>query len=708
MNEQYNNFSVSTDEDGVLWLTVDRADQSVNSLSREVFDELEAIIADIAKQSPKAVIITSGKAKGFIAGADISQFTHLENEEEAYDLIRQAQVVLDKLEALSMPTVAMINGFCLGGGLELALACRYRVALDAPETRIGLPEIKLGIHPGWGGTVRLPKLIGPIEAMKMILPGSAYPAKKCKKLGIVDAAVPQRMLARAAKQLALKQPPRHKPSAVAMLPNVAFLRPLVAKLFYKGLKAKKVNKKHYPAPYAVIKNWVRDGAMGNAMMNEARSIAKLMLTDTARNLVRIFFLQEQMKRLAKKTKFKPTHVHVIGAGTMGGDIAAWCAYKGLRVTLQDQSPEKIAPAIKRASKLYQKRCRKPRLIQAALDRLIPDPQGLGIAKADVIIEAVFEKLSVKHEIFKAVELAAKPDAILATNTSSIPLEEISTVLNDPTRLVGIHFFNPVAKMPLVEIVKGDKTSAQVADAAATFVGKISRLPLPVASRPGFLVNRVLMPYLMEATNLYEEGVSASAIDKAAVNFGMPMGPITLADKVGLDVCLSVAENLTQQFGGKIPEKLKALVAAGRLGVKSGRGFYEYKNGKRVKSSEKSTAPIADDVTDRMIMRMLNEAVACLSEGVVSDMDLLDAGMIFGTGFAPFLGGPMQYAKARGIDNVVATLEDLAEKHGDRFKSNAGWKTVLGQNSHAALDSSQSINSAPSDQDKVTMRSESVH
>lgn len=673
----YNHFKLHTDASNILWLAVDRADASVNSLSREVFDELNKVLDDIKYQKPAGVVILSGKSKGFIAGADISQFTHLQTKKEAFDLIRQAQVVLDKLAALPMPTVAMIKGFCLGGGLELALACRYRIAADTEDTKIGLPEIKLGIHPGWGGTVRLPNLIGVMEAMKMILPGAAYDARKCAKLGIVDMAVPERMLKRAVVDFIIRQPKQRQLNTLSKLLAVSFVRPLVGKLLYKSLTSKKVDKKQYPAPYAVVQNWIQDGAKNEAMVNEANSIAELMITSTARNLVRIFFLQEQVKGIAKKNKFnKSAWVHVIGAGTMGGDIAAWCALQGLKVTLQDQSPEKIAPAMKRACQLFIKKLKIPRLIQAAMDRLQPDDQGVGIAKADIIIEAVFENLAVKQEIFRNAELKAKSTAILATNTSSIPLEEIATALKNPARLVGVHFFNPVDKMPLVEIVYGTNTTDDTVYAAAAFVGAISRLPLPVASHPGFLVNRVLMPYLMEAMILFEEGISAQAIDHAAVAFGMPMGPIALADKVGLDVCLSVVNNLSRYFGIAVSERLKSMVEAGRLGVKSGHGFYKYVNGKQVKAKKAKMDTVPSDITDRMILRMLNEAVACLHEKVVSDADLLDAGMIFGTGFAPFLGGPMQYARTRGIKTVVARLDGFVKQYGDRFKPNVGWQNIV--------------------------------
>lgn len=379
-----------------------------------------------------------------------------------------------------------------------------------------------------------------------------------------------------------------------------------------------------------------------------------------------------MKALAKSADLKIKHVHVIGAGTMGGDIAAWCAFQGYKVTLQDREPKFIAPAIKRAYKFCEKKLKKPRPIQEVMDRLIPDPQGYGVANADLIIEAIFEDLKVKQDLFKSLEQRAKPTAILATNTSSIPLDEIGSALKNPERLVGIHFFNPVAMMPLVEVVKADKTDDAVVQQALAFVNKIGKFPIAVKSHPGFLVNRCLLPYMMEAMVILEEGVAGPSIDKAAKDFGMPMGPIELADTVGLDVCLHVAKNLCDAFGGTVPQKLVDMVESKQLGKKSGKGFYEYKDGKPVKGVPST---VDQDVADRMIFRMLNETAACLREGVITDADLLDAGMIFGTGFAPFRGGPMQFARDYGIDSIISRFNELADKYGDRFKPDAQWKQL---------------------------------
>lgn len=672
----YQHFNCDTDSDNILWLAIDREGASVNSLSYAVFEELDAVIDEIIIHKPAGVIIYSAKKHGFVAGADITQFTKLKTVEEAYKIIRQAQVILDKLEALPMPTVAMIKGFALGGGCELALACTYRVAEEGRSTKIGLPEVKLGIHPGWAGTVRLPKLIGAIKAMSIILPGAALSARAAKRVGLVDAVVPDRELKRAAKYFVLNKPPKHRASFFERLTNVSFIRPLLAAKMRKQLN-EKVSEEHYPAPYAVVRNWVKDGVSDKAQLTEVKSIAELLVHNCSKNLVRVFFLQEQMKGLTKAVRFKPSHVHVVGVGTMGGDIAAWCAFRGMKVTLQDRAPEHISPAIKRAYKLFKKKLKQPHLVQAAMDRLQPDVSGDGVARADVIIEAIFENLDAKQALFKELELRAKADAILATNTSSIPLSEINTALSDPTRLVGIHFFNPVPMMPLVEVVKGEESAPEVVNKALAFVGAIGKQPVAVKSSPGFLVNRALMPYLMEAMQLLEEGVDAKAIDSAATEFGMPMGPIALADKVGLDVCLHVADNLTSHFGGEVSQQLRDMVENKQLGCKSGQGFYRYEKSKptglNVPAGSKHLS--GEDITDRLILRMVNESAACMREGVIESEELLDAGMIFGTGFAPFRGGPMHYAKSRGIKNIIARLKALSTTEGARFNPDEYWSKI---------------------------------
>ena len=367
---------------------------------------------------------------------------------------------------------------------------------------------------------------------------------------------------------------------------------------------------------------------------------------TTANLIRVFFLQERLKSLGKAADFDPRHVHVVGAGVMGGDIAALCAMRGIRVTLQDTSPERIAPALKRAAKLFERRLRDKRRVRDALDRLTPDIAGEGSAHADVIIEAIFENLEAKRELFGKLEATAKPDAILASNTSSLKLADIASALKDPSRLVGIHFFNPVPQMMLVEVVSGERTDPALAQRAAAFVRRIDKLPLPVKDSPGFLVNRVLGPYMQNAFRMVDEAIQPETIDAAMESFGMPMGPIELADTVGLDICLAAGKELAKKGAGGEPDAPRVLlnkVAAGKLGKKTGQGMYHYVDGKTVK--RKHGEPRADMI-DSLIEPYLTEAQAVLAEGIVADADLVDAGLIFGTGFAPFRGGPLHYLQAK--------------------------------------------------------------
>lgn len=673
--QTYKHWRLTPDaEGGFLWLYFDKQNANVNTIDREVMEEFSSIMDSLAHNAGyKGVVIASAKKNGFIAGADISQFTKFKDIDEAIAVLRYGQAILNKLESLKIPTVAMIDGFCLGGGLELALACRYRVAEESSATRLGLPEVKLGIHPGWGGTVRLPRLIGGLQGMDLVLTGRTVSGKAAAKMGFVDAAVPKRQLIHAVKYYINKQPASHRPTTLQSITNNKIMRQVIGQFLRKKLHDK-INPLHYPAPYHALDNWEHVGVEGEeAYAREARSCGKLFFSDTCQNLVRVFFLQERLKGLAKDTSYTPKHIHVIGGGTMGGDIAAWCALRGYTVTIEDLDPKFIAPAIKRANKLFKEKLKENYLVQRAMDNLIPDIAGNGLSKADIIIEAVVEDLAVKQAIFKKIESRAKPTAILATNTSSIPLDEINTVLDLPQRLVGIHFFNPVSKMQLVEVVKGQKTSQEVLDKAIAFVRKLDRLPLPVKSSPGFLVNRILMPYLLESMELLNEGIPMMEIDKAMTNFGMPMGPITLADTVGLDVCLSVANYLGKYYNVTIPKRLTDLVAQKKLGKKTGEGFYKYDaKGKQIKPESQPYEKSLDDISNRLVLCMLNEAFACLREGVVADADLLDAGMIFGTGFAPFRGGPIHYAKTQGINELYEQFVQQRQASGQKGDALNNW------------------------------------
>lgn len=683
------------DDNKIAYWTLDRADASVNTLSIDVMNELDKLIEVTENKSSelKGVVITSGKTSGFIAGADIQQFTVMTTFDEAFDIIRKGQLIFERLSNLSLPTVAVINGFCMGGGTELSLACDYRIAKDDPKTRIGLPEVKLGIQPGWGGTIRLPLLMGVLNAMNMILTGNPVGIKEALRTGLIDAAVPERYLAIAAKKMILEKPTPHHPTWLEKLPNQKLLRKWVAKLLRKKV-SKHVRKEHYPAPYAVIDLWEKDGCTSKmALENEAKSIAQLITSVGAQNLIRVFFLQNQLKNLGKQfssdtpSQSRPAkfnHVHVVGAGVMGGDIAAWCALNGLKVTLQDREAKYIAPAIKRAYGLFKAKLKEERLVQETMDRLIPDLNGNGISQADIIIEAIIEETQAKQALFQLLEEKAKPHALLATNTSGIPLSKIASVMKNPERIIGIHYFNPVAKMPLVEIVHEANTDKNTIQQAAAFVRQIDKLPLIVKSAPGFLVNRVLMPYLLEALIILNEGHSPELIDEAALQFGMPMGPIELTDTVGIDVCLSVAKYLllsNQAELTELPEQyqnmiknLEKRIAQKKLGRKTGEGFYVYKNNKpQKKVFDKKTHPdLLNNISNRLILRMINESMACLREEIVETKDFLDAGMIFGTGFAPFRGGPLHYAEQFGIVKIVSALKDLEQKYGERFSPDKAW------------------------------------
>jgi len=630
------------DADGIAWPTFDKAGASTNTLSAESLQEFRAVLREVSGSPPRGLVIRSGKESGFIAGADIEEFERVKTVDDALSIVRRGWEIFDELAALSFPTLALVRGFCLGGGLELALACRYRVVVDDPATRLGLPEVMLGIVPAWGGMRRLPRVAGAPAALDLLLTGRTIDARRAKKLGIADECVPPRIMMNTARGMILAvPPPRSLPFPLSLTLN-RLVRPVIAAQARRQV-ARRVRREHYPAPYAILDIWVKhDGDALSVPASDPASIARLIQTPTAMNLIRVFRLQERLKSFGREDASRARHVHVVGAGTMGGDIGAWCALRGLTVTLQDQTAQRLKPAMERAARLFADRLKDPRRVRDALDRLAPDVAGDGVARADVIIEAIFENLETKRSVFKALEARARPDALLATNTSSIPLEDIAAELEDPTRLIGLHFFNPVARMMLVEIVVGSATRAELVPRAAAFVRQIDKLPLPVKSAPGFLVNRVLAPYLNEAMRCVDEGVSPETIDQAAVGFGMPMGPVELADTVGLDICLEVGKMLDP--AAPAPKKLSELIAAGHLGRKTKRGFYDWSTGKAAKASPEPAPP---GLVERLMRPYVAEAKAALADHIVADADLVDAGAIFGTGFAPFRGGPLHYAASSG-------------------------------------------------------------
>jgi 3-hydroxyacyl-CoA dehydrogenase/enoyl-CoA hydratase/3-hydroxybutyryl-CoA epimerase len=668
------NWTLQVDADRVAWLTADMAGSSANVLSGDMVRELAAKLAEIAALRPVGAVVQSGKASGFIAGADIKEFVQIRSPAEGYALVRAGQSVMQQLEDLPCPTVAAIRGFALGGGLELALACTYRVGADDAALSLGLPEVLLGIHPGFGGTVRSVQLIGVRPSLELMLKGRPFRGARALRIGLLDELVPPAELAARAKALLLRRPQKKQPPLLDRLMNLSAARPWVAKQTIATLR-RSVRREHYPAPYAIVDLWQRYGAMGGAAYEaEGRSISELMCSPTSRNLVRVFLLQDRLKGLGGDSSATFKHVHVIGAGVMGGDIAAWSAFRGMTVTLQDRSEELIEPAMRRARTFFEKRLKDPAAAAAAASRLRMDVQGAGVADADVVIEAIFENVAAKQALYADLEPKLKASAILATNTSSIKIETLSQNLTDPSRLVGIHFFNPVAQLQLVEVVQGASTRTEVVTDALKFTRKLDKLPLPCKSAPGFVVNRILTPYVNEALFALEAGIPAEVIDRAAVRFGMPMGPIELTDVVGLDVSLHVGRVLSEAFHREIPQILIKLVEQKKLGRKSGEGFYRWHDGKAQKNEAENTVTPAD-LEDRLILPLLNESVAVIREATVQDGDLLDAGAVFATGFAPFRGGPLHYAKQRGITEVINRLNELADRYGERFRPDAGWSLI---------------------------------
>lgn len=668
-------WSLHRDIDDIVWLSLDKQDSQFNTLSLNVLDELEQQLDHLHQELPSGVIIQSAKSTGYIEGTDIDELTKLLSESDALHFIQHIQAIFNKIENLPCPTLALIKGSCLGSGLELALASQYRIADDSDQTRLGFNEISLGLHPGFGGCTRLFKLVKPLKAFDLLLKGELIAVNRAKQINLIDYTVPERHLVNAARHTILKSQKKKSPGLIHKVLNYRVVRPWISKLVTRNI-TNNIARIHYPAPYAVIDLWLlykdNDTQM---MLEEAQSVARLVIGKSAQNLLRSNQLLVSLKAQPEVTKQEIKHIHVIGGGVMGGDIAAWCAMHGFSVTIQDTQHEILARVIQRAHDLYEKKLKQPRLINQALDKLTPDLHGNGLTRADIVIEAVIEDVDVKRDVIKNIETRLKPGAIIATNTSSISLESIASVLDKPERLVGLHFFNPVAKMPLVEIICRHQSQG-VIDKTSSLIKQLDKIPLPVKNMPGFLVNRIMMPYMIEAMILVEEGIPSTAIDQAAVDFGMQMGPIELADTVGLDLCLNVAENLSVHMGINIPDILKKKVNKGHLGKKTGHGFYRFKDGtlKRKPLAKDYAMPV--DLQDRLVMRMLNESVACLRDEITIDSDHIDAGMIFGAGFAPFRGGPIHYIESRGAEQLVKLLETLAQRYGSRFEPVDGWQQLI--------------------------------
>ena len=656
----------SIDGQGIAWAVFDREGESQNSLGRRALEELAAIVERTEQgardKSIRGLVFISGKEKGFIVGADVREFDQAQTEQQVAEAVALVNGYLDRIERLPIPVVCCIHGFCLGGGLELALACHWRIATRDDATRLGFPEVRLGIFPGFNGTARSIRQAGALSAMPLMLTGSMIRATAARGMGLVDELAPSPLNLPWMARKAIDR--KRKSSAAPVWKDVLRMAPargLLAKKF-RAETAKKVREEHYPAPYRLIDLFeTHAGNLDGMKAAETRAFAPLMVGETSKNLRRVFKLSEAMKAQAPKTlAFKPLRVHVIGAGVMGADIAGWCVASGMEVSLQDVNAEQIAKGIAAQKKTINRKFKTKAQRAAAMARLIADPRGQSIGRADVVIEAIVEKLEVKQNLFKSIEGKLKPGAILATNTSSIMIEEIAAPLADPGRLIGIHFFNPVAQMPLVEVIKGQSSREDEVAKGCIFVTAIDKFPLIVKSSPGFLVNRVLGPYMMQALQRLERGESKEKIDEAARAFGMPMGPIELADTVGLDVCAHVGKIMS--LGPSGPTKLDQMVAAGKLGKKSGEGFYVWKDGKAEKAEPETPYDRfeLERLGRELVDPLIREAEKVRDERIVESADLVDAGVIFGTGFAPFRGGPLHFAATEQRSNVEVLRRPAAE------------------------------------------------
>lgn len=642
------NWRFEVDFENIAWLTIDTPNSPVNTLSRQALSELESVLVRvedlIASRDVIGLVIQSGKESGFIAGADVAEFDSMSDPAILPEALKRAHQVMDRIEKMKAPVIAAIHGFCLGGGLELALACHYRIAVNDDKTRVGFPEVNLGIFPGFGGTGRSIRQAGPVLAMQAMLTGRMIKAGAARGMGLVDKLVRHRDMLHWEARKAVLQKRASTPAPLSQ--RIMAWGPIRTQIVKKMREetSKKARREHYPAPHALIDLFEQHGDNWRAMVDgEAAGFVPLMATDTARNLRRVFFISESLKKQGLRGNEKPKfgRVHVIGAGVMGGDIAAWCALRGLAVTLQDLDMARIQPALDRAKSLFKKRLKGRTEVSSAMARLEADVTGAGIGRADVIIEAVVENLEIKQKIFTDIEARAKYDAILATNTSSIELERIASALKEPSRLIGLHFFNPVAQLPLVEVIRSTYNTDRDVALGASFALAIGKSPVLVKSAPGFLVNRVLMPYMLGAVERVEKGESPELLDAAAVAFGMPMGPIELMDTVGLDVGASVARELKHT----VPEgsRFARLLADKKLGRKTGEGFYKWVDGKAQKGPTPENSDLAG-LGRQLVKPLVDTTEIVVQEGVVASPDLADIGVILGTGFAPFLGGPMNARK----------------------------------------------------------------
>jgi 3-hydroxyacyl-CoA dehydrogenase / enoyl-CoA hydratase / 3-hydroxybutyryl-CoA epimerase len=693
LNEvQMSAFTCEINKDGIAILSFDLPGEKINKLTTPVMSELDLLLDELTVKSDiKAMVVRSGKEGSFIVGADIAEIRGIADASTGEALARRGQAILNKLEALPFPTVAAIHGPCMGGGMELALACSFRVISNDQRTALALPEVKLGILPGFGGTQRLPRLVGLVNALDMILTGKSIYARKAKQIGLADDVTYKETLLAAAVARARKSASKPIPHTIrAKRPLFTALlesNPLTRQLIFQQAEKNILRETHgnYPAPLAALEA-VRYGlrtGMAAGLQNEARLLGTLAPTVVSKNLISVFYLNEMLKKDAHPSPHAISSTGVLGAGVMGGGIAQLFAEKGMTVRIKDIMTRAVGAGLKEAADIFTKRKKKGILtgLQArdGFDRITGTVDYSGFSRVDIGVEAVIENMEVKKTVLAGFEQATKEQAVFASNTSSLSITELAKTSNRPDKVVGMHFFNPVEKMPLVEVVRGRSTSAETIAAITTLSRRIGKLPIVVNDGPGFLVNRILMPYLNESAMMLEEGGTIEAIDHALLQFGMPMGAFILLDEIGIDIAHKVADILHNGLGERVKPStlLAALYKEGYLGRKNKKGFYVYTGRKRGKpdaslyrllsagTSRKESIP-PDEIVHRPLLLMIKEAALCLEDKIIGRPDLLDAALIFGIGFPPFRGGLLRYADTIGSKAIVEKLEGFRAKYGERF------------------------------------------
>jgi 3-hydroxyacyl-CoA dehydrogenase / enoyl-CoA hydratase / 3-hydroxybutyryl-CoA epimerase len=683
--------------DGVAWLVFDRPDARLNILTRGVLTRLNDFLAEIEAAARdgrvRAVVVRSGKDGSFIAGADVNEIRAITDATEGARGAALGQAVYRRLDLLPVPTVAAVDGLCIGGGTELILACDARIASDRPETKIGLPEVKLGIIPGFGGTTRLPRVVGLRESLAMILTGANVSARKAQRIGLIAERMHPSVLYDRAHDLALELagarglPPRRKRSLAARaLDDTPVGRRIVLRQARRQVM--KETGGHYPAPLRALDVIRRSASLplDDALHVEAQALGELIVTDVSKNLIHVFQLLESARK-AGPAGMQPRTVErvaVLGAGVMGGGIAQLLAYRGVGVRLKDINKEALSLGLRHARGMFDRLVRRGRMEKRAaqrhIDAIAPTLDYTGFATVDLVIEAVVERMDVKQQVLRETETHVRDDCVLTTNTSSLSVTEMQSALARPANFAGMHFFNPVHRMPLVEVIRGAQSSDEAVVTVVALARRLEKVPVVVRDGPGFLVNRILAPYLNEAGWLLTDGGSIEQIDRVLRRFGMPMGPLRLLDEVGLDVARHAGAVMSGAFGERLqpPPTLTALEKTKLLGRKGGRGFYEYQDGREKGVNEGIYAELSaalpaerrelreQEILDRTLLAMVNEAARVLADAIVATPGEVDIGMITGTGFPPFRGGLLRWADHIGTGEILHRLQQLEAVHGVRF------------------------------------------